>query len=147
MDFNTAQKVSNRHTLLIGLKVFVLTICQGFLFCFVLNYSWFIILHILVSSIQHYDSVSVFLIIIHYTLLQDIIYNSLCNILNPCCSSVFCIAVCISYLICSLPFPSLLKYQNRRSEQGSFPEAEVLCPPRYKAKGSLLRLRWSLPVT
>lgn len=85
---------------------------SGFFVLLCFNYSWFIILHILVSSIQHYDSVSIFLMIIHYTLLQDIIYNSLCNIVNPCCSSIFCIVVCISYLICSVSAPLSLNIRT-----------------------------------
>ena len=68
-----------------------------FLFAFFFKIEVQLIYNImLVSGIQQSNSDTyIFQILLHYRLLQDIEYSSLCYAVSPWCLSIFCIVVCI----------------------------------------------------
>ena len=61
--------------------------------------AWLIYSVVLISAVQHSDSVIhiciLFHILFHYGLSQDIEYSSLCHRVGPCCLSILYIIICI----------------------------------------------------
>ena len=85
--------------LLIGM--YLLTFCCLFSGC-LLKHNWFTMFQVYSKVIQFYIHIYIhihiyilFQILFHYSLLQDIEYNSLCYKVEPCCLPILYIVVCI----------------------------------------------------